>query len=94
MYFFQCNLYDELIRHYLCFHKYNPQFMVQCNYQGCGATYRKWKSFKQHLQRRHSDTSQIFDNFNEDINKNVGRLQEDTINQENINEQCNNEGKV
>jgi len=95
MCFFQCNLNDELIRHCIRYHKHDPQFRIQCNYQRCGATYRKWKSFKQHLKRQHSNVAQMFDNvFNNDFNQDnqslseEGLLQNDIlINQNNLIEQ-------
>lgn len=97
MCFFRCNLNNELIRHYIRYHKYDPQFQIQCNYQGCGTTYKKWKSFKQHLRRQHSNITQTFDNFDQD-NQSLSRegfLENDIlINQENSIEQYNDQGKV
>lgn len=94
MCFFRCNLYDKLIRHYIRYHKHDPQFKIQCNYHGCGATHRKWKSFKQHLKRQHN-IEEIFDNFNED---DQDLLEEESQNNILINEenpvQYNDYGKV
>lgn len=96
MCFFRCNINDELIRHYVRYHKHDPQFRIQCNFHECGAIYRKWKSFKQHLKRDHSTNAiQMFDNLNEDDQIILEELQNNIIiNQENPNEQYNNQGKV
>jgi len=93
MCFFQCDLNDELIYHYIRYHKYDPQFIVQCNFPGCGATYRKWKSFKQHVRRQqHSDT-EIFDQDQHLLEERD--LQNDIqMNQENFDEENNNEGEI
>jgi len=102
MCFFRCNLNDELICHCIRYHKHDPKFRIQCNYQRCGATYRKWKSFKQHLKRQHSNVAQMFYNiFNNDFDQDnqslseEGLLQNDIlINQNNLIDQYNDQGEV
>lgn len=95
MCFFQCNINDELIRHYIRYHKYDPQFRIQCNFQRCGATYHKWKSFKQHVKRNHFiNITPMLDNFDEENQSLLREEQNDIINQDNPNEQNNNLGKV
>jgi len=42
------------LRHVIRRHKNNPSFAVQCQFEGCGSTYLKWRSFKQHLRRNHA----------------------------------------
>ncbi|KYN50442.1 hypothetical protein ALC57_00079 [Trachymyrmex cornetzi] len=67
MCFFQCELQEQLIKHIVRFHKHDPAFRVKCNQCGCGATFHKWKSFKQHIRRNHSGDFENVDNP-EDIN--------------------------
>lgn len=97
MCFFKCQLNDELIRHYIRYHKHDPQFRVRCVYEECGATYHKWKSFTEHFRQRHSNAVRILDNVGQDfedlppeeiLHDNIAMEQEDLI------EEDNNPGKI
>lgn len=46
-------LNTDFISHIVRYHRFEPRFQVQCKYDGCGATFNKWKSFRQHLWRKH-----------------------------------------
>jgi len=59
--FFECELENQLIKHVVRFHKHDSAFRIKCNHYGCGATFRKWKSFKQHIRRNHQDNLQNVD---------------------------------
>lgn len=67
MCFFKCHLNDELIRHYVRFHKQDPQFRIRCVYEECGATFHKWKLFTQHFKRQHPNALRMLNNVNQDI---------------------------
>lgn len=54
MCYFTCRSYNRLIQHYIRYHKHDPRFKVSCVQLGCGSTYTKWKSFRQHLYRKHA----------------------------------------
>jgi len=41
------------MKHIVRYHRHDPRFKVKCTQNGCGATYQKWKSFRQHLFRKH-----------------------------------------
>lgn len=43
---------SALVHHILRLH---PNFFVHCRHEGCEQTFRKWKSFTQHLRRRHGE---------------------------------------
>lgn len=57
MCFFSTISNELLIRHIVRYHRHDPGFMLKCLYSGCGATYNKWKSFRQHLYRKHPKDS-------------------------------------
>lgn len=79
--FFECALQNNLIDHYLKNHRYDPEFKIQCNERGCGATYTKWKSFTAHLARKHHNEEQNADELAEPMQLGVAdRIQ---IGQEN-----------
>ena len=46
---------NDLIGHLRKRHQNNVNFNVHCNFQGCGASFRKWNTFLQHLRRQHKD---------------------------------------
>jgi len=73
MCFFECELENQLIKHVVHFHKHDSAFRIKCNHYGCGATFRKWKSFKQHIRRNHQDNLQNVDR-NVDSPENVGDI--------------------
>ncbi|XP_011688405.1 PREDICTED: uncharacterized protein LOC105450321 [Wasmannia auropunctata] len=50
-----CVSNDDLIRHTVRFHRLDPRFQVQCKHDGCGATFHKWKLFRQHIWRNHGN---------------------------------------
>jgi len=64
----------DYISHVVRYHRFEPKFQVQCKYDGCGVTFHKWKSFRQHLWRRHHniqmDVEQVnsTNQLNSDIN--------------------------
>lgn len=39
--------------HYVRTHKYDPNFLVTCTHDTCGATFKRWKSYKIHVRRKH-----------------------------------------
>ena len=55
-----------LVKHVLKVHQHHANFVVHCSHTGCGQTYRKWKSFVQHLRRRHGDDSGILNTTEEE----------------------------
>ncbi|XP_057336559.1 uncharacterized protein LOC130675088 [Microplitis mediator] len=64
MCFVVCNSPDTLMCHIVRNHQYDPLFKVICTQAGCGATYKKWKSFRQHIFRKHSVSSQRLNDIN------------------------------
>lgn len=54
---FKCISYYRLMQHYIRNHKQDPYFRITCVQPGCGATFKKWKSFRQHLFRKHPTAS-------------------------------------
>ena len=55
--FYQNADHNELIKHYVKYHKHDPEFRVEC-FQ-CGATYNNWKSFLRHQSRHHNNICAI-----------------------------------
>ncbi|CAD6220961.1 GSCOCG00011602001-RA-CDS, partial [Cotesia congregata] len=53
MCFYQCNSPNVLMQHIIRHHQHDPKFKVQCKQTGCGRSFTKWKSFRQHLFRKH-----------------------------------------
>lgn len=49
---------SHLEKHIIRFHRFDPLFKVKCSYDECGATFKRWKSYKQHKIRRHSQVNQ------------------------------------
>ncbi len=43
----------ELLFHLVKKHRHDSNFIVHCSYEGCGASYRNYKSFKVHCSRKH-----------------------------------------
>ena len=43
----------HLEKHIVRFHRHSPVFKVKCTYDGCGATFKKWKSYQQHVSCYH-----------------------------------------
>jgi hypothetical protein len=41
------------IQHTIHYHRYDEDFVVNCEFDSCGASYRNWGSFKSHLTRKH-----------------------------------------
>lgn len=41
--------------HVVRIHQHHPNFVVNCRHEGCGQTFTRWKSFTQHLRRRHGE---------------------------------------
>ena len=58
-----CNLkavsMAALVDHIIRVHQHHPHFLVHCRYDGCGQTFKKWKSFTQHLRRRHGEQPSV-----------------------------------
>jgi len=63
MCFFTCHSNEILMKHIVRYHRQDPRFKVICTQNGCGATYQKWKSFRQHLFRKHSMIFDAVDNI-------------------------------
>ena len=42
-----------LTSHYVRIHRFHERFYVMCNVNNCGATYKRWKSYKMHVYRKH-----------------------------------------
>lgn len=82
---YQCAVYHRLLQHYIRNHKQDPQFCVTCVQPGCGATFKKWKSFRQHVFRKHRLECHV--NLNEVVQQ-IECENQDLINDETI------EGKV
>ena len=87
--FYESGENNELMKHYVKFHKHDPDFKVQCSF--CGSTYKNWKSFLIHQSRKHNE--------NADIPNAVDQLiQEQQFNREqivddNLNQYANGDGK-
>lgn len=67
-----------LIKHVIRYHRNDPKFKVKCEIRGCGATFAKWRSFKQHVTRFHPQnaiTLNFLNNDNENNNVNEIRPQ-------------------
>ena len=43
----------HLEKHIVRFHRHDPLFKVKCTYDGCGATFKKWKSYQQNVTLYH-----------------------------------------
>ncbi len=56
----------SLNQHLIRSHRHTPKFIVHCNAHGCGASYKNYKSFKQHCMRHHR-FSELQDNNEPDI---------------------------
>lgn len=80
MCFFKCISHSRLMSHYIRYHKQNPHFRVTCVQPGCGATFKKWKSFRQHLFRKHPAVPPILDEVAQQVEG------ENQLNQENENQ--------
>ena len=57
---------QHIIRH----HQHDPKFKVQCKQIGCGRSFTKWKSFRQHLFRKHPTVQATCNNQVEDHGNN------------------------
>lgn len=79
-----------LLTHIVRNHQNNPLFQVKCNYEGCGATYRQWKSFRSHIYKKHGVDAQLnavaerlgveerfILNNNQEINEDEGKRSKD-----------------
>ena len=51
MCYFEAASDNQLLKHVVRHHRFDPSIKVQCNEYGCGATFTNWKSFKQHVFR-------------------------------------------
>lgn len=75
---FKCISYSRLMQHYIRNHKQDPYFRVTCVQPGCGATFKKWKSFRQHLFRKHSTVLPILNEATQQI-EDENQLNHDAI---------------
>lgn len=50
---FKAQVNSVLVQHVVKRHETEPRFRVSCSEDGCGATFRKWASFRKHRQRKH-----------------------------------------
>jgi len=64
---FKCISHYRLIQHYIRNHKQDPYFRVTCVQPGCNATFKKWKSFRQHLFRRHPAVPPILNEVTQQV---------------------------
>jgi len=55
------------MQHYIRNHKQDPYFRITCVQPGCGATFKKWKSFRQHLFRKHPTASPTLNEVTQQI---------------------------
>lgn len=44
---------ELLIKHVIRYHKNDPRFKIKCTLSGCGATFKKWRAFKNHILKNH-----------------------------------------
>ena len=49
-----CSSKEELLEHVVKVHKYENNFLVYCQEDGCGESFTKWEAFKKHHIRKHS----------------------------------------
>ncbi|XP_066588077.1 uncharacterized protein [Prorops nasuta] len=59
MCYYKCISYSNLMNHILRYHRFDPLFKIQCVHHGCGSTFKKWKSFRQHLFRKHPNYARL-----------------------------------
>ena len=71
MCFFCGTTLTHLEKHIVRFHRHNTLFKVNCTYDGCGVTYKKWKSHQQHVTRYHPFPPVPDGNRNDDVSNNV-----------------------
>lgn len=55
MCYFKYESNDYMLRHVVRYHQLDPRFKVQCNKEGCSATFTKWKSYQRHVSRKHNE---------------------------------------
>jgi len=59
-----------LISHYVKSHQFDDRFFVICNVDYCGATYKRWKSYKMHVYRKHrANVNFIIGDFDNVLNE-------------------------
>ena len=49
-----CGSKEELLDHVVKVHRYESNFLVYCQEDGCGESFTNWESFKKHHFRKHS----------------------------------------
>lgn len=74
---FKCFSSHRLTQHYIRNHKHDQYFKVTCVQPGCDATFKKWKSFRQHLFRKHHEVYPILNEVTQQIEN--GQLNHDPI---------------
>ncbi|XP_057329780.1 uncharacterized protein LOC130670395 [Microplitis mediator] len=65
MCFFKSLSSTHLLQHIIRHHQHDPKFQIQCKQIGCGRTFTKWKSFRQHLFRKHPTVQVPTNDINE-----------------------------
>lgn len=55
--------YAQLMAHIRLLHADDPNFMIQCNRQGCKRTFRKFTVYKNHVYAFHDTTDPDSDNL-------------------------------
>ncbi|XP_066602470.1 uncharacterized protein [Prorops nasuta] len=64
MCYYSCSTNKQLMTHMVHHHSSDPKFKIKCTESGCGCTYKKWKSFRQHLYRKHRVNLQDMISYN------------------------------
>jgi len=49
--------HERLMSHLLRKHRDDPNFIIHCNFSGCGVSYRNYLSFKKHVFRTHASVN-------------------------------------
>ena len=49
----------KLLTHIVRKHRHDPNFLIHCNFAGCGMSYKNYLSFKKHVSRIHGGLSSI-----------------------------------
>ncbi|XP_034934923.1 uncharacterized protein, partial [Chelonus insularis] len=77
----------NVIKHIVWYHRFDLSFMVKCTQHGCGATYQNWKSFNNHLYRKHSTILRAEGNITADNIENTNDIEtEEEIHDASLNE--------
>lgn len=58
---FKSPMYETIVAHTVRRHRFDPSFIATCSFDGCGASYSKWSSYKSHVRRKHGLYRELLD---------------------------------